>query len=209
MSASAAQRCEQRGLACAAVLGLPATGLPDPVTVQRLHGAVAGGDRPRVAIVGDSPALERGYGRAGFDPVAAHQDLATLLREHPVAVLHVRAPLTDHHGTPALDLETPLTGPGLDRCIPRDVPAPLVVLEAPAEQLFLRNVFAAHLAAVGTVRAIIATTPTEALPTALRGGGDIYDVTRAIRARGHALTALFARAPSIRFPAPAPAATRL
>ncbi len=184
-------------------LGIAATGLPDPVTVQRLHGAVAGGDLPRVAIVGCSSVPVRSYERAGFDPLTADGRLAALLREHPVAVLHIRASLTDHHGTPALDLPARLTGPGLDRCLPRDLPSPLVVLDVPDEHLLLGNVFATQLSAVGTVRAILVTSHTGALPAALESGGDIVDVTRAIRAHGQALTALFARTAAIRFPAPA------
>jgi hypothetical protein len=63
-------------------------------------------------------------------------------------------------------------------------------------------VFATQLSAVGTVRAILATSHTGALPAALRSGSDIFDVTRAIRAHGQPLIALFARTAAIRFPAP-------
>jgi peptidoglycan hydrolase-like protein with peptidoglycan-binding domain len=186
--------------------GLPRTGLADPVTVQHLHGAVTGGDAPRVAIVGDARGAEAAYAAAGFHPLTPPRgdggDLATLLREHPVAVLHIRAPVTDHHGTPAVDLPTRLTGIALDRLIPRDLPTPLVVLDVPAPQLLLRNAFAAELSAVGTVRAILATSRMATLAAALREDSDIYDVTRAIRAHDEPQAALFARTPSVRFPMP-------
>ncbi len=178
--------------------GLPRTGLADPVTVQRLHGAVTGGDAPRVAIVGDARDAEAAYAGAGYHPLTAGDDLATLLREQPVAVLHIHASLTDHHGTPALDLPTRLTGIALDRKLPRDLPAPLVVLDVPAQQ---RNAFATQLAAIGTVRAILAAHHPATVAEALRSQRDIYDVTRAIRARD-ATAALFARNASIRFPRP-------
>ena len=109
--------------------------------------------------------------------------------------------MIDHHGTPALDLPTRLTPIALDRCIARDLPAPLVVLDVPDTQRALRNVFATHLAAAGTVRAILATSGAAALPDALANQGDIYDVTRALRA-DDPHTALFARTPSLRFPKP-------
>ena len=177
--------------------GLPATGLADPVTVQRLHQAVTGAGAPRVAIVGDAPAVEAAYLRAGFRPL----DVASLACEQPAAVLHIHARLIDHHGTPALDLPAPLTAIALDRKLPRDLLAPLVVLDGPVHQLPLRNVFATHLSAAGTVRAILATSQGEAVARALQRGSDIYDVTRAVRALDP-LAALFARTPSIRFPRP-------
>jgi hypothetical protein len=176
--------------------------------VQRLHQAVTGGDAPRVAIVGDAREAEAAYARAGFRPLVTHgepvrhddgaRDLAQLLREQPVAVLHIRASLIDHHGTPALDLPTRLTGIAIDGKLPRDLPAPLVVLDVPAPE---RNAFATQLAAVGTVRAILAADDTATLAEALRSESDIYDVARAVRARD-ATAALFARTPSIRFPRP-------
>jgi hypothetical protein len=134
--------------------------------------------------------------------------LASLLHDQPVAVLHIRAQLKDHHGTPALDLPAPLTAIALDRAIPRDLPAPLVVLDVRASQLPLRNVFATYLSAAGTVRAILATNHGEAVATALLRGSDIYDVTRAVRACDPQ-AALFTRTPSIRFPTPgSPAPSR-
>jgi hypothetical protein len=199
----ALSRCRATSLSrFQAVNGLPATGLPDPVTVQRLHQAVTGEDAPRVAIVGDDPATGAAYTRAGFHPLVVRDGLASLLHDQPVAVLHIHAHLTDHHGTPALDLPTPLTAIALDRKLPRDLPAPLVVLDARKAELALRNVFATHLSAAGTIRAILATSQGEAVATALRHGTDIYDVTRAIRALDPE-AALFARTPSIRFPMPA------
>ena len=71
----------------------------------------------------------------------------------------------------------------------------------PESQRALRNVFATQLSAAGTVRAIIATGGAAALAEALRDQGDIYDVTRALRAHDPH-TALFARTPSLRFPRP-------
>ena len=198
----ALSRCQATSLSrFQAVNGLPATGLPDPVTVQRLHQAVTGEDAPRVAIVGDDPAIEAAYTRAGFQPLVVRDGLASLLHDQPVAVLHIHAHLTDHHGTPALGLPTPLTAIALDRKLPRDLPAPLVVLDVPKAELALRNVFATRLSAAGTVRAILATSHGEAVATALQCGSDIYDATRAIRARDPE-AALFARTPSLRFPRP-------
>jgi hypothetical protein len=244
-------------------VGLPDTGQPDPVTVQRLHGAIAGGAKPVVAIVRPSRGAEdrafRGsrqsgvpvewaYERLGFrtlvldSPTGA--ELAAVLHKRPVAILHVNAGLVDHHGTPAIDLLAVAgskggpagsgrhTGTALDGVIPRNLPAPLVVLDvtAPrsrheaAAQLLLRNAFAAELAGVGTVRAVVATGLAryhrqerlyDALIGALRDGRTVHDVTEAVRAlAGEAheptledafaftATALFARTPSVRFPAP-------
>jgi hypothetical protein len=150
---------------------------------------------PRTAADDRGGPAGRGDGAAdGGGPAAL--GLAALLRAHPVAVIHIRAALKDHHGTPALDLATPLTALALDRAIPRDLPAPLVVLDVPTPR---RAAFATQLAAAGTVRAVL--TADHAAARALQHGGDIYDVTRAVRAIDP-LTALFARAPSIRFPKP-------
>jgi hypothetical protein len=239
--------------------GLPVTGQPDAETVRRLHATVCGQDRPVVAIVRPSRVAEerafRGsrqsgvpidwvYERAGFHPIVLDSptgaELMSLLRDFPAAILHLNVGLVDHHGTPAIDLlGSPgvrgraaagrLTGPAMDHLIPRDLPAPLVVLDvtAPksrretAAQLLLRNAFAAELAAVGTVRAVLATGLARygrqqrlyrALAGALRDGLDVYDVAAAVRALAtdpqlddalaFTATALFSRAPSVRFPAP-------
>ncbi len=207
-------------------LGLPATGLPDPVTVQRLHGAVAGGARPRVAILRGATSgvpVEGAYARAGFgaEAVDGAAELKRLLRERPAAVLHLDAGFADHHGVPAIELRGParLTAIAFGRLIARDAPSPLVVLDPPAPrtardaaaQLLLRNAFASELMAVGTVRALLAAGLTrdsrrqrEALAGALREGGDAHEVASALRetALAFAATALFARAPSVRFPVP-------
>lgn len=89
---------------------------------------------------------------------------------------------------------------GPETALARGVPSPLVILDTPGERL--RNVFASLLAHAGTVRAILATAHSEHVTTALQAGGEIAAVTAAIRTQGDALTALFARTPSLRFPAP-------
>lgn len=244
--------------------GLPATGMPDPVTVQRLHAAVAGGAAPRVTIVRRSWLAEertfRGarqsgvlvdwlYRRAGFRPLVldspTSDELMAALQRWPPAILHLNVGLVATHGSPAVDvlaLPTPkgrpltrgrLTATALDRLIPRNLPAPLVLLDVPApkgrreavRQLLLRNVFAAELSAVGTAPAILATglaadERQRALYAtvigALRVGRDVGDVRAAIAALADVgsepaladrlaftAAALFARRPSIRFPAPA------
>ena len=250
-----------------AELGLPATGLPDPVSMQRLHSAVAGGARPLVAVLraarprvtpddgADTKAdvrsveeaserpgvrtagfdaragtpVDRTYARAGFRTVVldAPGELKSLPHEFPAAVIHLDAGFAVHHGVPALDLRGRgrLTATALDRLIPRDVPAPLVVLDPPAPrtahetavELLLRNSFAAELAAVSGVRAVLAAGLVHggrrerqrvALAGALREGRDVHDVARALRepalddTLGFVAAALFARTPSVRFPAP-------
>jgi hypothetical protein len=176
------------------------------------------------------------YERAGFDTVVLESPsasrLAATLSEHPAAVLHLNVGLVDHHGVPALDLLGGIvgrvTGTAFDALLPRHVPAPLVVVDAPAPpsrgealtQLRLRNGFAAELTAVGTARAVLATGLArygrqqrlyDALVGALARGEDVHTVASAVRAGAgdgvedalaFTACALFARTPHERFPAP-------
>ena len=193
--------------------------------------------------------LDWRYARAGYSPIVLESptsdDLMLILHRQPVAILHLNVGLVEHHGNPAIDviaappirgrpaLTGRITATALDRLVPRSMPSPLIVVDATApksrremaSQLLLRNAFAAELAAIGNVRALLATGLAQysrqerlydALIDALRDGGDVYDVAQSIRSladsssdmtfedvAAYTATALFARSPSVRFPTPA------
>jgi peptidoglycan hydrolase-like protein with peptidoglycan-binding domain len=123
-----------------------------------------------------------------------------------------------------------LTATMLGSLIPRELPSPLVIVDVPAppggheavKQLLLRNAFSAEAMAVGTIRALLATGLArygrqqrlyEVLVGKLKEGGEVGELARAVQrlATGHdsldgllafSATALFARTPDVRFPAP-------
>ena len=181
------------------------------------------------------------YRQHGFQPLvldaSSADGLYAELQRRPVAVVHLNVGLVDYYGTAAVDLMPPraakgrppsagrLTGAALCALLPPDLPQPLIVLDVPGPtgrrekttQLLLRNAFAADLAAVGTVRAVLATGLSRygdqerlygALIGALGSGCRICEVADRIRDLGREepltfpSTALFTRLPGIRFPGP-------
>jgi hypothetical protein len=101
----------------------------DAHTPELLLRALAGGGRPRVAVLRPTRAVERAtrrgsrrqgmpielmYGSLGFDPVVLEdlpaEGLAAVLAERPVAIVHVTAGLVDALGTPSLDLRGDASG---------------------------------------------------------------------------------------------------
>jgi hypothetical protein len=190
--------------------------------------------------------LELFYERAGFRPDVLDgptpEELEAELGRRPAAIVHMTVGLVDHHGTAALDLlaaprtkgrpsaAVRLTATTLGWLIPRELPAPLVIVDVPAppgkhegvKQLLLRNAFAAEAMAVGTVRALLATGLArygrqhrlyETLVGGLAAGCDVGELAAAVRrlagetdalddALAFCATALFARTPGLRFPAP-------
>ena len=165
----------------------------DPVTVQWLHKARLQGAPPRVIVVRPVPAegrrpslaAERRYASAGFDVSTVDQTqisaLTRMLRtEPPPVIVHIVGGLVARVGVTAIDLHGDsggwgtfeatglLTAADLDhafRAVPRDWPAPVVVLDVPAptghrevaDQMLLRNCLAAELFAMGGARAVVAT----------------------------------------------------
>jgi cellulose synthase operon protein C len=118
-----------------------------------------------------------------------------------------------------------LTGTAFEALLPDDLLQPLVVLDVPGPktrrekviQLLLRNAFVSDLAAVGSIPAVLGTGLSlhdgqqalyDALIGALSDGLPVQEVAERVRSvsRDDALTfpatALMARRPGIRFPAP-------
>ena len=234
----------------------PDTRADDPETVQRLHKARLQGARPGVIVVrpgaaeGQRPnlAAERRYAHAGFNfSRSTRRDLRSsdLLRaEPPPVIVHVVAGLVPRTGGTAIDLLDDargwgapvaaclLTAADLDhafRVVPRDWPAPVVVLDVPAptgqrevaDQMLLRNCFAADLFALGGSRAVVATgladrktadLVQDVLLEGLARGEAIGDVVQRMRqappssfdrfesAAPYAGTALWCNDPSLRLP---------
>ena len=132
-----------------------------------------------------SLAVERRYAHVGFDVSTVDQAqisaLKQLLRaEPPPVIVHIVGGLVARVGVTAIDLQDDargwgapaaactLTAADLDhafRVVPRDWPTPVVVLDVPAptgqrevaDQMLLRNCFAADLFAMGGSRAVVAT----------------------------------------------------
>ena len=202
----------------------------------------AEGQRPNLAA-------ERRYAHAGFDVSTVDQAqtsaLTMLLRaEPPPVIVHVVGGLVARTGVTAIDLQDDargwgapvaaclLTAADLDhafRVVPRDWPAPVVVLDVPAptgqrevaDQMLLRNCFAADLFALGGSRAVVATgladrktadLVQDVLLEGLARGEAIGDVVQRMRqappssfdrfesAAPYAGTALWCNDPSLRLP---------
>ena len=197
-------------------------------------------------------AVERRYDRAGFNACTVDQMpipvLEVMLRaEPPPVIVHVVGGLVATAGLTAVDLEAGprgwsspdetglLTSADLDRAlraVSRDWPAPVVVLDVPApngyreiaDQLLLRNCFAADLFALGASRAVVTTglggrkaadLVQDVLVEGLARGDAIGDVVQRVRSQGppsgferfdwsapFAATALWSNDPSMRLPAP-------
>ncbi len=188
--------------------------------------------------------VQLAYERMGFHTTTLDaptpDELNDVLRDRPAAIVHLTLGLVNHLGTAAIDLLAVartkgrpvsagrLTGLALDALIPRNVPSPLVILDAAAPksrresvtQLLLRNAFAADLVSAGNVRALIATGLAqyarrrelyETLIRALAEGREVGDIVRCVqdadagpqdfeRTLAFTATALFARTPDTRFP---------
>jgi hypothetical protein len=239
--------------------GTPPVRADDPVTVQHLHQALLQGARPGVIIARAAPSqgrrpsftLERRYAQTGFDPHTVDQAhipaLTRLLRaETPPVIVHIVGGLVATVGATAVDLQDDawgwgapdetgvLTSADLDhalRAVPRDWPAPVVVLDVPAptghrevaDQLLLRNCFAADLFAMGGTRAVVGTglagraaadVVQDVLLEGLARGEAIGDVIQVMRQQAplsgfgrfdssaaFAATALWCNDPSMRLPA--------
>jgi hypothetical protein len=197
-----------------------------------------------------SLALERRYAQAGFDIATIDHGhvpaLPVLLRGvPPPLILHIAGGLVAASGGTAVDLQDDaggwgpsgetglLTPPDLDqalRAMPQDWPAPVVVLDVPlptgqqeaADQLLLRNCFAADLFALGGTRGVIGTglarrkttdLVADELVEGLARGDAVGDVVREMRrqagpagfasfesAMAYAATALWSSDPSTRLP---------
>jgi hypothetical protein len=156
-----------------------------------------------------SQALERRYSRQGFEVITVDQvhlsALSALLRsEPPPVIVHVIGGLVATAGAIGIDLQGDTWGwsqaaePGLLaaadldqalRAVPPDWPAPVVVLDVPvptgqreaADQLLLRNGFAADLFAMGGARAVVGTG------LAGKALGDVHNVLVERMAAGDAI----------------------
>ena len=132
-----------------------------------------------------SAPIERLYEYHGFAVTVLHEvkleHLSHELRKRPATIIHISAGLVDSGGTAVLDFAsdwapgelpveasmTPgrLTSPALDQLLRGHVPRPIVILDPPAprtvvevaNQLCLRNAFAADLFTLGNVRAVLGT----------------------------------------------------
>ena len=216
-------------------------------------GRASGRDRgPAGAGQGRRPnlAAERRYAYNGFEASTVDQgQISTLTRllrvEPPPVIVHIVGGLVVRVGVTAIDLQEDAAGWGtfdtaglltvadLDhalRAVPRDWPAPVVVLDVPAptghrevaDQMLLRNCFAADLFAMGGTRAVVATGVAErataghvqdVLVEGLAQGKAIGDVVQEMRQQvpswdfdkfgssaAFAGTALWSSDPSMRLP---------
>ena len=197
-----------------------------------------------------SYAVERRYARAGMEATSVADARATLplvlRREPPPVILHFVGGFVAAGGGAAIDLQESgsgwdgqdavgLLGPAdIDRAlenVPPDWPAPIVVVDVPlpsgrreaADQLLLRNYFAAELFAMGGTRAVIATglasprstdVVQDVLVEGLARGNAIGDIVQQMRrqqpaggflrfdsALAFAATALWTNDGSMRLPA--------
>jgi hypothetical protein len=195
-------------------------------------------------------ALERRYARAGFEPYRVDDShasalLATLNAQPPPVIVHVAGGLVAMRGAIGIDLlegswgSSPSQAAGLFtptdldralRAVPPNWPSPVVVLDVPlptgqreaADQLLLRNSFAADLFSLGGTPAVIGSglagldntrIVQDVLVEGFARGDAIGDILQQIRQTGpagsfghfgsamaFAATALWTSYPGIRLP---------